>query len=71
MSVHPATSYVGLNYYGNSSPSKMEVHHVPSKTANCQLDEIKNGVRFEPDTLDEAHKNGYDNCAYCIGGSTR
>jgi hypothetical protein len=48
MSVHPANSYIGLQYYGNSSPSKMEVHHAPSKKANCQLDEIKDGVRFIP-----------------------
>ena len=60
MSVHPATTYDGLQYYGNSSPSKMEVHHVPSKTANCQLDEIKDGVRFVPDTLEEAHANSYE-----------
>jgi hypothetical protein len=71
MSVHRAYSYTGLQYYGNSSPSKMEVHHVPSKTANCQLDEIRDGVRFNPDTLEEAHTNGYDNCHYCLGGSTR
>ena len=71
MSVHPANSYVGLEYYGNSSPAKLEVHHVPSKTANCQLDEIKDGVRFIPDNLEEAHKNGYDNCHWCLGGSTR
>jgi hypothetical protein len=49
----------------------MEVHHVPSETANCQLDEIQDGVRFVPDTLEEAHMNGYDNCHYCLGGSTR
>ena len=71
MAVESVSTYHGLQYYGNSSPSKMEVHHVPSKTANCQLDEIKDGVRFIPDTLEEAHANGYDNCHYCLGGSTR
>jgi len=71
MSVEPANSYHGLQYYGNRSPSKMEVHHVPSKKTNCQLDEIKDGVRFIPDTLQEAKNNGYDNCHYCLGGSTR
>ncbi len=71
MSVESASTYHGLQYYGNRSASKKEVHHVPSKTANYQLDEIKDGVRFVPDTLEEAHKNCYDNCHYCIGGSTR
>ena len=71
MSVHPAYTDSGLHYYGNRSPSKMEVHHVPSKTANCQLNEIKDGVRFVPDTLNEAHNNGYYNCHWCLGGSTR
>ena len=71
MSVVPTQNYRNLQYYGNSSPSKMEVHHVPSETPNCQLNEIKAGVRFVPDTLEEAHRNGYDNCAWCIGGSTR
>jgi len=26
---------------------------------------------FLADELDEAHRNGYDNCHYCIGASTR
>ena len=71
MSVHRTNTYSGLQYYGNRSPSKKEVHHVPSKTANYQVDEINDGVQFVPDTLEEAHRNGYDNCAWCVGGSTR
>ena len=69
MSVEPTNTYRHLNYYGNRSTT--EVHHVPSETTNCQLDEIQDGVRFIPDTLQEAHRNGYDNCHYCLGGSTR
>lgn len=63
MSVEPTSSYQNLKYYGNRSTT--EVHHVPSETANCQLAEIKDGVRFIPDTRTEAHNNGYDNCHYC------
>lgn len=69
MSTEPANYYYGLSYYGNRSTK--EVHHVPSRTANCQLDEIKDGVRFVPDTLGEAHRQGYDNCHWCLRGSTR
>ena len=63
--------YTGFRFLGNASPSKMEVHDLYKKTSKCQIDEIKNAVKFSPDTLDQAHKEGYDNCAHCIGGSTR
>ena len=69
MSVEPTNRYSGLNYYGNRSTT--EVHYVPSKTAACQLDEIKDGMRFIPDTLTEADRQGYDNCYWCLGASRR
>ena len=69
MSTEPANSYYGLSYFGNRNTT--EVHHVPSSTATCQLAEIKDGVRFVPDTLAEAHRQGYDNCHWCLGGSKR
>jgi len=68
------TSKYGHTYLGNSSPSKMEVHQVSNEKTNCQLSEILSAghaVGFSPDTLAQAHQDGYDNCAYCIGGSTR
>ena len=52
----------------------MEVHDLLRENTNCQIGEILtagNGVGFRPDTLAQAHSEGYDNCAYCIGGSTR
>jgi len=61
-------------YLGNSNPKKMEVHDRSNETPRCQIDEIiANGhaVVFTPDTLDEARKEGYDKCAFCIGGSLR
>ena len=61
--------YTGFRYLGNVP--KKEVHDLQRKTANCQINEIKNAVRFVPDTLDQAHREGYDNCAYCIGASSR
>jgi hypothetical protein len=52
----------------------MEVHDLLAETEQCQIPEILragNAVRFDPDTLEQAHREGYDNCAWCIGGSTR
>jgi hypothetical protein len=61
-----------VRYLGNMS--KMEVHDLENEKVQCQIQEIKDAghdVHFSPDTLEEAHKRGYDNCAYCIGGSRR
>lgn len=59
-------------YLGNSS--KKEVHDLTNEKPQCQINEIiaaGNAVVFTPDTLDQAHREGYDNGYYCIGGSTR
>ena len=68
------TSRENRHYLGNSSPSKMEVHDLQNETTQCQIDKIiaaGHAVGFMPDTLEQAHSEGYDNGAYCIGGSTR
>ena len=65
---------INKRYLGDRSPSKMEVHDLKNETTNCQITEIletKHAVVFDPDTLAQAHSDGYDNCAYCIGESTR
>ena len=52
----------------------MEVHDLENEKPQCQIDEIiraRHAVVFNPDTLEQAHQEGYDNGAYCIGGSTR
>ncbi|MDO8641813.1 MAG: hypothetical protein Q7R33_09830 [Nitrosarchaeum sp.] len=53
--------------------NKKEVHYLPKQTTNCQINEIKPEHKkyFSPDSLDQAHREGFDNCAYCLGGSTR
>jgi len=59
-------------YLGNTH--KMEVHDLRNRQTQCQLEEIiraGHGVVFTPDTAAQALSEGYDNCAYCIGGSTR
>jgi len=62
----------GEQYLANSSPSKMEVHNLDNEKSQCQIDEIIRAGHERPyTTLSAAHAAGYDNCAYCIGGSTR
>jgi len=65
----------GKRYCGNDH--KMEVHDLDKEDTSlsgCQIDEIiasKHARTFNPDTLEQAYKEGYDNCAKCIGGSRR
>jgi len=59
-------------FLGNTN--KMEVHDLLNEQPQCQIDEIiaaDHAVVFTPDTLAQAHAEGYDNGAYCLGGSTR
>ena len=61
-------------YLGNSDPDHMEVHDLKNEKPQCQIDEIikaGNAVVFEPDTLEQAKSEDYDNCAFCIGRSER
>ncbi len=75
MSHHPIYSRTGDRYLGNATTR--EVHdliHEDASPSACQIDEIiaaGHAVGFSPDMLDQAHVEGYDNCSYCIGGSTR
>lgn len=67
--------FAGKRYLGNKN--KKEVHDLDGEdtsASGCQIDEIiraGNAVTFYPDTLAEAHSQGYDNCAKCLGGSLR
>ncbi len=58
-------------YLGNKNT--FEVHNLMDQQTNCQIDEIKseNKNYFNLDTLAQAHSEGYDNCAYCLGLSKR
>lgn len=62
----------GERYLANKSPSKKEVHDLDNEKTSCQIDEIIAAGNDKPYTsLSAANADGYDNCAYCIGGSTR
>ena len=62
----------GERYLANTSPSKKEVHDLDNEKTNCQIDEIIKAGHDKPyHSLDAAHKDGYDDCAYCLKNSTR
>jgi hypothetical protein len=62
----------GEQYLANASPSKREVHDLDQEKTNCQIDEIIRAGHDRPFTsLSAAKAAGYDNCAHCLGGSTR
>lgn len=68
-------SRYGHSYLGNANPQgDREAHSISNEKPQCQIDTIiKNdhAVGFVPDTLQQAHLDGYDNCSWCIGGSKR
>jgi len=60
------------NYLGNTNTD--EVHSLRNGKTNCQINEIitaGHAVTFTPDTEAQAQLDGFDNCALCIGNSTR
>lgn len=63
----------GEQYLGNTN--KKEVHDLDNEKTGaneCQIDEIIRAGNDTPFTsLAAAHAAGYDNCAWCLGGSTR
>ncbi len=67
----------GRRFVGNTNPDKKEVHDLDNEKTGeneCQINEIiaaNHAKIFNPDTLQQAHNEVYDNCAHCIGGSTR
>lgn len=62
----------GERYLANTSPSKREVHDLDNEKTSCQIDAIvKAGNDKAYSSREAANRDGYDNCAYCIGSSTR
>jgi hypothetical protein len=60
----------GEKYLGNRNTT--EVHDLDNEKTLCQIDEIIRAGHDKPfNSLSDAHAAGYDNCAYCIGSSTR
>jgi hypothetical protein len=57
-------------YLGNVNT--LGEHDTTNEKTNCQLEEILQQHRRWYDSLAEAKRDhAYDNCAWCLGGSTR
>ena len=72
MARRPGAPTYNKRFVGNRNHK--EVHDLDREKTACQIDEIiraGHAVTFTPDTLAEAHRQGFDNCAHCIGGSGR
>ena len=62
----------GEQFLANKNPTKREVHDLDAEKTNCQVDEIIRAGHDKPyNSLSSARADGYDNCAYCLGGSKR
>lgn len=62
--------YKQKRFLGNTNT--LEVHDTYNEQTNCQLDEISLSHRRWYDSLAEAKRDlPYDNCHWCLGGSTR
>lgn len=59
----------GNRYIGNTNTN--EVHDLDNEKTGCRINEIKTDhiKTFIPDTHSEAKRQGFDNCAHCIGNS--
>ena len=68
------TSYplFGIQYCGNKK--RKEVHDLDNENVNCQIDKIIHSGHlraFNPDSLEQAHRERYDDCAFCIKNNHR
>ena len=62
----------GERYLANTNLSKREVHDLDNEKSLCQIDEIIRAGHDKPyNSHEAATRDGFDNCAHCIGRSTR
>lgn len=57
------------NYLGNRHSK--EVHNLDNKKDKCNIAQIKPEHRVRLASLEDAKRQGYDNCSHCIGQSKR
>ena len=58
-------------YLGNKFD--MIVHHLAVMTSECKIYEVKkqDSVYFVPDILDQARKEGFVPCKYCVNKTSK
>ena len=60
----------GQRFLGNTRSK--EVHDLDNEKGNCQIDKIIAAGHDKPYIyLDQAHRDGFDNCSHCMIGSLR
>jgi hypothetical protein len=72
--MYPVSNTTGIRYLGNRDPGHMEVHALDQMSTDCQIEEILrtgHAAAFLPDALEQAAKEGLNECPWCLGGSTR
>jgi hypothetical protein len=60
------------NFLGNKN--SFQVHDLRNEQGPCQVKQVlrsRNAVAFFPDTLAQAHREGYDSCGHCLGDTKR
>ena len=69
MSRRYQSPFNGKRYIGNTNTN--EVHDLDNEKVSCQINSIKlsHVKTFSPDTHPQAKREGFDNCAHCIGNS--
>jgi hypothetical protein len=70
---NPVYSRPSMNRFLGNKHS-LQVHNLKKEQGSCQIKQIlraRNAVVFLPDTLGQAHREGYDNCGHCLGESKR
>ena len=66
----PYYPYDGKRYIGNTNTNQVhDLDNEDTRENGCQIDEIKiEHVRtFSPDSLEEGHREGFENCDKCLG----
>jgi len=71
--IRSATSRGTRRFFGNNSEKKVhDLRNEDTGPNGCKIDEALGagvGVHFVPDTLKQAHIEGYFNCGKCLGGT--
>lgn len=70
---NPVYSRPSMNrFLGNRN--SLEVHDLKNEQGSCQIKAIlraRHAMVFLPDTLGQAHREGYENCGHCLGEAKR
>lgn len=71
--IHPLLSRPRRRrYVGNSETG--EAHDLRRESKSCRIDKIiaaGHAVAFYPDSLREAHADGYGDCSWCVRSADR